>query len=183
MSDKFKIELHASELAAIFDRGNARIIAANQAAASYGQHAIKSALVLNSGGLFAGAALMGAVSEGGNIQSVATGFYVASAFFVAGIIAAAVSSYFARQNQLKWIEWIEIDSEIKALGKTRQFNKEFFEKNKMRYLDEMERGATYKAKIDAELDNTNYCSIILATAAYLVFVVACLIVGGTMATV
>lgn len=182
MSERTTFELHATEVAAIFERGNAKIIASRQMAASYGQLAIRNALVLNGGALFAGAALMGALGQGNNLQTIAAGFFIACAFFVAGIITGAMSSYYAYDNLLKWSEWYEQDVDIQATEKTKYFFKDHYLENKEKIDNALNATLAERNKIGSKLSPTNYGSIGLAVVAYFCFTVGCILVGGTIAT-
>ncbi|GAB2206053.1 hypothetical protein ROS1_28690 [Roseibium sp. ROS1] len=182
MPEKDVFNLHVTEIGAVLDRGNAKYIASLQLAAAYGQIALRSALVLNGGALFAGLAFMGAIAKGDSLQSISTGFFAASACFVFGIFGAALGSFAAYKNFIHGAEWIVFDTEIEATEKSKKYFSSYYMENREEYENTQLKNTNKRDDVGKKLDQTALFSTVLGISSYIFFTVGCIVVGGTVAT-
>ncbi|MCR9060610.1 MAG: hypothetical protein NXI02_24960 [Rhodobacteraceae bacterium] len=175
-------ELRFAEIEAIRKRGHDAHMAYRGLSATFSSMAIRSALLLNGGAMFAGLAFIGALARSDSEESVAGGFIAASVCFIFGIATAALAAFMAYENYEAQSDHEQCTSHKDVLN----MSVKFFPEDHKNGMDKVDADNKHW---DKEIDfhenkivKTQRWAIRYGIASYLFFIAACIIVGETMAT-
>ncbi|WP_168693120.1 hypothetical protein [Labrenzia sp. 5N] len=175
-------ELGFSEIEAIRKRGNDTHIAFRNYSVAFSQLALRSAFLMNGGAMFAGLAFLGALSRASDDNTYLTGFIVACACFVVGIIAAAAAALSAYLNYESHSLREQYETKRDALSKSVSHFPDL-------YVDQQQAVDADNSNWNAEIIkhekiiiDTQKWAVGFGVTSFILFMIGCVVVGGTMAT-
>lgn len=179
-----RYEILRAEVSETNKRGEETNLAFLKLAAEYEQLAIRSAIVLNGGAMFAVLALLGSLARMANASPFSAGFLSAWILFGLGVLAGAGSAgaayrnsrafagreTFVRHKDMKMKEMDWFPEKFTSQEAQAQSIKQISE-----WSDEIE-------KRERVINTTARIGDRLGLVSYAFFMVGCIVVGGTMAT-
>jgi len=173
--EKTPFELVQAKKQEVWERISPQILAHLNASAGYGQLAVRSAMLLNGGALFAFPAF---ISSTGKLAIISdTLVLLSGGSFIAGIVFAAICSYLAYLNfqfnvfSLDWQrlkEFSEIEEGYDYTSKHRM------KKDRAEYRNELDAGIT---KFEKRVWWTMLIGNISGILSYLTFIIGCFLAG------
>jgi hypothetical protein len=170
----------AKQISSIEDRAASYFLSLHAISGDYGQLAVRSALVLNGGAIFAMPAFFAAIQSESEIHQSLNGIVFSATTYVLGIIASALCSFVAYANYQAAAEEFMEEAQLQILEIQERFDDVTFHRNQpWRALnrEEKRKRISLLSKFGSW---TTWIGVGLGFSAYFLFCLGCFIAARTL---
>ncbi len=182
LEDEKRRELWIAEIESLRKRGSDTHVAFRNLSGNFSQLAIRSAMVINGGAMFAGLAFIGALTSADAESNYWAGFIAAWVCFAGGIAFAAACTLAAYLNYESHALRELSNTEVEVIRISKSYYPDFYSDQTKAIEDNTAFWSEEIEKHEKIIVTSQKFGLGFAIVSYVLFIVGCTVVGVTMAT-